>query len=54
MPRPPALVRCMLCQHPIADPDEAFCHGCHTHICDKHLADPMGKHEPEDHNEDES
>jgi len=43
---------CYLCQCAIPKPTEDyFCSGCDQYICDQHLADPWGTHEPEDHDD---
>lgn len=43
-------IKCHLCGCAIPEPVEDFhCHGCDTYICDQHLGDPWGDHDPEEH-----
>lgn len=38
--------KCFLCDGPCAD----WCYGCRKYICDDHVDNPWGPHDPEDHN----
>lgn len=40
---------CALCGATISDPYHSWCFGCRRFICDEHIFNPFGKHDPEDH-----
>lgn len=46
---------CALCDDVIHEPEDAFCWGCGTHICEScDINSPTGPHSPTDHFNDPS
>lgn len=42
-------VICKLCSETIREPEDSWCFGCKSYICENHLFDPWGNHDVEDH-----